>query len=427
MKVLSLFDGVSCGQLALDQLGIKPTKYYASELDKYAMAVTQHNYPNTIQMGDVTKWREWDIDWSTIDLVQGGSPCQGFSRAGTGLNFEHEKSKLFFVLVDILNHVKKLNPIVKFLLENVRMKKEWQDIISEYMEVEPIMINSALVSAQNRVRLYWTNIGDIDQPEDRGILLKDIVINNLDFTEYVLPKEKTIHKLFNTNPSNRGMNGWVYGINGKSPTLTTNKGEGIKILVVPEATKKGYTEVHDKEGVDLTFINSKTRRGRLMKYKSNCLTAASFEYYWFENNILRKLTPLECERLQTVPDNYTLVPFGKSKYFKEIEPCDYVIKKMELVEDNLLYNPYNSSYIKDKHPTLTSQGDSQTKSSTVIYKNNGKYYQAKPNLWEVLQTVPEGYTLVDFGKKMMSNSQRYKMLGNGWTIEVIKYIFKDLS
>lgn len=129
MNVLSLFDGMSCGQIALNQLGIKVDEYYASEIDKWAIQVTQKNYPDTIQLGDITKWREWDIDWASIDLVYGGSPCQGFSFAGKQLAFDDPRSRLFFEFVDIVNHIKSLNPDVKFLLENVRMKKEYLDVI----------------------------------------------------------------------------------------------------------------------------------------------------------------------------------------------------------------------------------------------------------------------------------------------------------
>ena len=131
MRVLSLFDGMSCGQIALNRIGIVPSVYYASELDKYAIKVTQANYPDTIQLGDVTKWREWDIDWCGIDLLIGGSPCQGFSFAGKQLAFDDPRSKLFFVYVDILNHIRSVNPDVKFLLENVKMKKEYLDVITE--------------------------------------------------------------------------------------------------------------------------------------------------------------------------------------------------------------------------------------------------------------------------------------------------------
>ena len=152
-------------------------KYYASEIDKYAISITQKNYPDTIQLGDVTKWREWDIDWASIDLIMGGSPCQGFSMAGKQLAFDDPRSALFFVFVDIRNHIQKHNPDVKFLLENVRMKKDHLAVITEYMGVEPVMINSALVSAQNRRRLYWTNIPlGVTQPADKGEILSDILV-----------------------------------------------------------------------------------------------------------------------------------------------------------------------------------------------------------------------------------------------------------
>lgn len=322
MNVLSLFDGMSCGQIALDQLNIPVEKYYASEIDKYAIQVTMKNYPNTQQLGDITKWREWGIDWSNIDLVIGGSPCQGFSFAGKQLAFNDPRSKLFFVFVDILNHIKKSNPNVRFLLENVRMKKEFLDVISEYMGVAPVMINSALVSAQNRVRFYWTNISELNQPEDRGILLKDIIESG------IVDREKSY-----CIDANYYKGGSLKNYLEKSRRQLV-KSQSENRLMVFEATKKGYTEAGIGEGLDLTFPQSKTRRGRLMKEKSNCLTAANYEYGIVTPELTwRKLTVLECERLQTVPEGCT-----------------------------------------------------------------------------------EG----------VSNSQRYRMLGNGWTVEVIKHIFKDL-
>ena len=169
MNVLSLFDGMSCGRIALERLGIPIDNYYASEIDKYAIQVSQANYPDIIQVGDVT-----ELDTSTlpkIDLIMGGSPCQGFSFAGKQLAFDDPRSALFF---EFVRCVEELKPKY-FLLENVRMKKEYLNVISEYMGVEPIMINSALVSAQNRVRYYWTNIPGIEQPEQRGIVLRDIL------------------------------------------------------------------------------------------------------------------------------------------------------------------------------------------------------------------------------------------------------------
>jgi len=301
LNVLSLFDGISAGQMALKKAEIEVDKYFASEIDKHAIHVTNKNFPNTVQLGDITKWREWDIDWKSIDLVMGGSPCQGFSFAGKQLNFEDPRSKLFFVFLDICNHVADNNPKMVFLLENVKMKKEYQNVISEKLGIEPIEINSALVSAQNRKRLYWTNIRNIEQPKDKGVLLKDITIDGINQIgaqrgRYLIDG-KTVQRL-------------ELRKDNKTNTLTTVQKDNILViegenLIVPEATKKGYCEVKPNNGVDLTFINSKTRLGRLMEHKSNCLTATKYDYNWFDGKIIRRLTPVECERLQTFPDNYT--------------------------------------------------------------------------------------------------------------------------
>lgn len=169
MNVLSLFDGMSCGQIALNQLGFKINNYFASEIDEKAIKLTKHHFPNTHHIGDVTKVKGKDLP--KIDLLIGGSPCQGFSFAGKQLNFNDPRSALFFEFVRLL---KETNPKY-FLLENVKMPKKCQDIISEYLGVQPIIINSSLVSAQNRLRLYWTNIPNVTIPEDRGILLKDVL------------------------------------------------------------------------------------------------------------------------------------------------------------------------------------------------------------------------------------------------------------
>lgn len=166
MNVLSLFDGMSCGQIALNRAGIAYDKYYASEIDKHAIKVTQHNYPNTVQLGDVTQVNKDSLP--EIDLLLGGSPCQGFSFAGKQLNFNDPRSALFFEYVRLKNELKPK----WFLLENVVMKQEYQDVISSLLGVQPIMINSALVSAQSRKRLYWTNIPNVTQPEDKGLLFQ---------------------------------------------------------------------------------------------------------------------------------------------------------------------------------------------------------------------------------------------------------------
>ena len=174
MRVLSLFDGISCGQVALERAGIEVDTYYASEIEPEAIFEANRNYPNTVQLGDVNKWRTWDIDWENIGLLIGGSPCQGFSSSGLMMNFNDARSGLFFRYVEILNFVKSKNPQVKFLLENVNMKKEWVDVISYHLGVEPILINSKLVSAQSRPRLYWCN-WKVNQPKDKNIQLIDIL------------------------------------------------------------------------------------------------------------------------------------------------------------------------------------------------------------------------------------------------------------
>jgi site-specific DNA-cytosine methylase len=169
MNVLSLFDGLSCGQIALNRAGIEYDNYFASEIDKYAIQVAQYNYPKTIQLGDITKWKEWDLP--KIDLVMGGSPCQGFSFAGKQLNFDDPRSKLFFEFVRLFDETKP----EYFLLENVKMKQKYIDIISEKLGVKPFIINSELVSAQNRVRCYWTNIVNNVEIEDKGITIQDLL------------------------------------------------------------------------------------------------------------------------------------------------------------------------------------------------------------------------------------------------------------
>ena len=190
MNVVSLFNGMNTGRQALENIGIKVNKYYSSEIKPYAIQLTQHHFPNTIQVGDVTKWREWDIDWQSIDLILSGSPCQDLSAAGKRAGINGSKSSLFFVFVDILNHIKSLNPNVLFLQENVGSASKLDvGIMSRALGVYPCRINSSLLTAQLRDRYYWSNIRtketmfdivtDIPQPKDRGILLKDIITSGI--------------------------------------------------------------------------------------------------------------------------------------------------------------------------------------------------------------------------------------------------------
>ena len=258
MNVLSLFDGMSCGMIALQRAGIKVDKYYASEIDKYAIQVSKSNYDNIIHLGDVKNWREWDLP--KIDLIIGGSPCQGFSFAGKQLNFDDPRSKLFFEFEKILKHFKPKY----FLLENVKMKKESGKIITERLGVDPIEINSRLVSAQNRVRLYWTKIDEIKQPLDLGVSIKEVLDDGIAVA------------------ARRGR----YIVDGKrqdGKTLT-----------------KGLT----KQYIEFRKDN-----------KSNCLTTVSKDNV-VVNKVLKErvldteiewryLNRRECERLQTLPEGYT--------------------------------------------------------------------------------------------------------------------------
>jgi len=299
INVFSMFDGMSCGQLALKKAGIKVNTYHASEIDKYAMSITKKNFPSTLQMGDITKLEDWRLelikDEIGIDLVIGGSPCQGFSFAGNQLNFEDPRSKLFFDFVRVL---KILRPKY-FLLENVRMKKESQDIISEYMGVEPVAINSNLVSAQNRHRLYWTNI-PFDMLEDKGIILADILQPDNEIDVKYLAGEKLLknYKGGNQlNPTYKSQANTIHNKKGKSGVIC--------------AGTHGYANGYVTGGAFRGRYNSegKTEQKLELRYdgKINSLTTVQKDNVVVDTKELswRKLTPLECERLQTIPDGYT--------------------------------------------------------------------------------------------------------------------------
>ena len=286
MNVLSLFDGISCGMIALERANIKVDNYYSSEIEKSAIDISKKNYPNIIRMGDITKINKETLsNFPKIDLILAGSPCQGFSRNGNMLNFEHEQSKLFFDFIKILNWIRdNNNRDVKFLLENVEMKKEWKDIITSYVKVAPLDINSKLVSAQNRPRTYWTNIPNASIPEDKNINLYDIL--ELDH-QYDLINYQGI-KIDSS-------------FNKKEINLINIVNKEVRIS---QATKQGYIIAEDGDGINLSFPTSKTRRGRVVKKKSNTLDKQCNICVYY-NGILRKLSLVELERLQTLPDGYT--------------------------------------------------------------------------------------------------------------------------
>jgi site-specific DNA-cytosine methylase len=287
MNVLSMFDGISCGQLALQRAGKKVDNYYASEIDKYAIKVAIKNFPDIVELGDVRGIQVSNLP--KIDLVIGGSPCQSFSIAGNGTGFEG-KSGLFYEFVRVLNDVRETNPDVLFLLENVKMKKEWQDTISKLLGVEPIEINSALLSAQNRRRLYWTNIPGVTQPEDKGIILKDILESG------VTDRQKSF---------------CIDASYFKGGNLEQYFGKSRRQLVF--LSEKELERAREKYR---TKVWASGKRMGNMKFpddvnkKSRCLTATVIKgaretIHVQDADGVRILTNIECERLQTLPDNYT--------------------------------------------------------------------------------------------------------------------------
>lgn len=223
MTVLSLFDGLAGGRIALDRANITVDAYYASEIDEDAIKIAKYNYPDIIHLGDVRGVRGTQLP--KIDLLIGGSPCQGFSKIGEGLNFNDPRSKLFFEFVRLLKETKP----TYFMLENVLMKKESKDIITEYLGVEPIVIDSALVSAQRRKRLYWTNIPNIVQPEDKGVLFKDILDEEewRELPSFVSGKFGNKERIDDLN----------YILNQKSNTLTTKRSHTAQYLLNEDRTK----------------------------------------------------------------------------------------------------------------------------------------------------------------------------------------------
>ena len=298
INVLSLFDWMSCWMIALERTWIKVDNYFASEIDKYAIQVSGKNYPQIYQVWDVTELRANkfnELCWG-IDILIWWSPCQWFSFAGKQLNFEDPRSKLFFEYVRILKETKPKY----FLLENVRMKKEYQDIISRHLWVQPIIINSSLVCAQNRVRLYWVwerqedgtyKQVEISQPEDKGILLKDILEDEVDEKYYL--SEEVYEKLKKYESNAR-----ISPLEWKSYCLNTMQWwhRQPKILQTPRGNNKWGIKAKD--------------------WKTPCLSSNSWEHNnrLVNSGKIRKLTPIECERLQTVSDNYTDCVSNSQRY-----------------------------------------------------------------------------------------------------------------
>ena len=466
MNILSLFDGMSCGRLALDRLGIKVDKYYASEIDKYAIQVSSANYPDIIQIGDVCDVK--GEDYPDIDLVMAGSPCQGFSFAGNQLAFDDPRSALFFEFVRILKEVKPKY----FLLENVKMKKEFLDVISEHVGVEPILINSALVSAQNRLRYYWTNIPGVEQPEDRGIVLRDILETEPD-EKYDISEAK-VDRVLNAK---RGK-GFFY--NEDSEKIGT-----VIAGYHKEPTDGSYVEQHKP----VKHTERNRRHLKMPDEKSLCMTATMYkgagnngmtlvpmqvraltEQRTEESKRIRKehrqrtgkdwsprggkeMVPREDGKMNTLTTSLTkshiLEIKGGALRGRQVSDDDSWTQQLETRDDdklNALTTVQKDNVVVSTKPNkafdISREELKDNERQRRVYETNGKsptilarsdspkitedvenlhWRKLTPLECERLQTVPDNYT------NHVSNTQRYKMLGNGWTIEVIAHILKGME
>jgi len=406
MNVLSLFDGMSCGQIALRKLGIPVKNYFASEIDKFAIKVAKANFPDMVHLGDVQNVKtsgqhlldEFDCGHK-IDLLIGGSPCQGFSFAGKQLNFDDPRSQLFFEYIRLL---KALKPKY-FMLENVKMSKQSQQIITDYLGVEPVEINSNLVSAQNRRRLYWTNIPVDGLPEDKGTVLADILEDGytdreksycLDASYYKGGGASNVRLYFEKSRRQivfgSGMNvigtatdikgresiRRVYGVDGKAPTLLATTGGNTQ----PKVAVKGARIVNRR------LDENGTRKD----YDRTIEPVARLE--------LRKDDKGGC--LTTVQK-------------------DSVLAFPKILQRARGFNKGGLKALDGKTPTISTSAWEHNNHLTL--DEGTTWRKLTPVECERLQTVPDGYT------DHVSNTQRYKMLGNGWTVDVVKHLFKGLQ
>jgi DNA (cytosine-5)-methyltransferase 3A len=398
MNVLSLFDGMSCGQIALDKLGIKPTNYFASEIDKFAIQTAKKNFPDTIHLGDVTKIQtsgdhlldEFECGHK-IDLLIGGSPCQGFSYSGKRLNFEDPRSKLFFEYVRLL---KELKPKY-FLLENVRMAKASQDIISEYLGVEPVVINSNLVSAQNRHRLYWTNIPNVTQPKDKAIVLKDIL------EDYDTIGEEHFHSNKAMEYMERGNKKWMQAGSRRADRYTQS----------PDKEKAFTLTANFHKGVPYNYFDD-------TRATSNETTGLILEGH------ATNLKGHDYVKRIYSPDGKA--PSLCASSGGNLEP-KVSVKGARIVNRRLDENGTR----KDNDTSIPLQAQIEVRADDIsnclttvqkdsIVVKDKRWRKLTPLECERLQTVPDGYT------DGVSNTQRYRQLGNGWTVDVIAHILKGI-
>ena len=481
---------MSCGQIALNKLGVSVDTYYASEIDKYAIQVAQKNFPNTIQVGDITKLDA--TNFKDVDLILAGSPCQGFSFAGKQLAFDDPRSALFFEFIRLLKEIKPKY----FLLENVRMKKEFIDVISEQVSkcypeilfgIEPILINSSLLSAQSRQRLYWTNIQGVTQPEDKNIVLRDILETDGE-TDLVInngseAKKQNIEK--GTTLLARDYKGWnTYGMTGvrEKPQQVGKLIEKVKvrkhkvdILLLQQAlraykqnSKKTNKQIADETNIPITKVEHWFRTDSSFAIPSDDIWFRLKEVLGFTSSVFDKQI-MEFEIKDGVYETKQRVYSDKGKSPTLTHGnADKLIQIGTAVDINghdILKRVYSP---EGKAPTLNTMGggnrepkvacgrmvgrykvdgvrqdhkgsvagkttqmlelrrDQKTNNLSTVQKDNvltkdDVYWRRlTPLECERLQTVPDNYT------DGVSNTQRYKMLGNGWTVDVIAHILKNM-
>jgi len=513
MNVLSLFDGMSCGRIALDQLGIKVDNYYACEIDKYAMQVSHANYPDIIQLGDVCDVKSEDLP--KIDLILAGSPCQGFSFAGKQLAFDDPRSALFFEFIRLLKECKPKY----FLLENVRMKKEYLQVISEQVSgcypeipfgIEPTMICSSLVSAQSRKRYYWTNIPNVTQPEQKGIVLRDILETrvNQDRLSDMTNQDNKAYCLTTTYPCARPQRSMdkseksMIPVEDTVPDSTTliydSKDKSHKPIKVGMNVEEVKVRKHEVDIISLQYLlrQMKSNSGKTNKQiaEETNMPVTKVEH-WFRTDSsfaipgddiwlkLKEVLGIETDvfdkqimefeyrdgvyetkqRVYSENGKSPTLTAGNKEQYIETKPIQvgiatdingHDILKRVYSEDGksptvntcqggnrepkVLAGAYRARSIdkdgnrvswKETKPKqmLELRKDSKSNSVTSVQKDNvltqDEVYWRKltPLECERLQTVPDNYT------NHVSNSQRFRMLGNGWTIEVIKGILDNME
>lgn len=409
LTVLSLFDGMSCGQIALRELGIKVDAYYASEIDKFCIAQTQLNFPDTIQLGDVRGVTLANLP--KIDLILAGSPCQGFSFAGKQLNFEDPRSVLFFQFQRIAHQAYYLNPDMKFLLENVRMKKSSEEIITRCLDgLRPVVINSALVSAQNRVRLYWSNIRtapanlfdgyntDIPQPADRGIYLRDILEDEVDEKYHI--KDEVLQNLIAHKERNE------------------REGRGFGMVVKTPEEKSLAVRVGGKGMYDIIKIN---RHGQIKRNqnKASCLTVGGHGSGNHSDIDIILQRPRGKKGVSAYTDKAPTLTANAWEQNNLL--CRRSVRQINPSTESNGRQPFQQNRVYDPNGISPALCSSRRGQSPLIITPDDILRRLTPTECARLQTIPEWY------KWECSETQQYRMLGNGWTVEVIMHILSFLE